>query len=167
MKKNLPSVLNVGLPSILTIFLILALVTFATLSLVTSRSENQRAQQSAQRSKSYGDASVEAERILAEIDQILCDSYHRLAVPDEESYLQHARPALDAVSEELSAEYTEEGLLVPYHVPISDTQQLQVELLAQFPSEKGDSFFRILKWATSSADPWNADETLPVYGNDE
>ncbi|MCH1978282.1 hypothetical protein MCG44_00750 [Lawsonibacter sp. OA9] len=166
MKKSLPSVLNVGLPSILTIFLILSLVTFATLSLVTSRSQNQRAQQNAQRAESYGEASAAAEEKLAVIDRILYDSYHSLSVPEEETYFLNAMQTLAGISD-ITANRSSEGLLITYSIAVSDTQQLQAELLAVFPAETGTAFYRVLKWSTSPADTWNADDTLPVYGNNE
>ncbi|UWP58030.1 hypothetical protein [Ruminococcus gauvreauii] len=166
MKKSLPSVLNVGLPSILTIFLILALVTFATLSLVTSRSQNQRARQNAHRAKAYGEASAAAEDKLAEIDRILYDSYHSLSVPDEESYFLNAMQSLAGVSD-ITADSSSEGLLITYHIPITDTQELRAELLAVYPADAEEAFYRILKWSAAPADTWNADDTLPVYGNNK
>ena len=131
----------------------------ATLSLVTSRSQNQRARQNAHRAKAYGEASAAAEDKLAEIDRILYDSYHSLSVPDEESYFLNAMQSLAGVSD-ITADSSSEGLLITYHIPITDTQELQAELLAVYPADAEEAFYRILKWSAAPADTWNADDTL-------
>lgn len=165
MRKSFPSILNVGLASILTVFLVIALATFATLSLVTSRLASQRAQQYAQRAALFGEASADAEEKLAEIDRILYGIYYELPAPDEDIYFMTAQKEL-ALHSHLAAERTEQGLSVIFDIPMTDTQHLHIELMAEFPEKSKDSFYRILQWSITPTDAWSADETLPVFGND-
>ena len=69
MKKQTPSIFNVGISSIMIVFILLSLVSFATLALITARSDYMLSQKYADRIKLYYEAENMAIQKWNELDE--------------------------------------------------------------------------------------------------
>lgn len=118
----------VGGSSLLVIFAVLCLTVFALLSLSTVQAGGRLSETSAQAVSDYYDADCEAEEIFA-----------RLRAGE--------RPA----------GVTETDGVYAYTCPVSETRQLQVELL-----QDGENW-TVLRWQTESIVEWEANEFLDVW----
>ena len=118
----------VGGSSLLVIFAVLCLTVFALLSLSTVQAGGRLSETSAQAVSDYYDADCEAEEIFA-----------RLRAGE--------RPA----------GVTETDGVYAYTCTVSETRQLQVELL-----QDGENW-TVLRWQTESIVEWEANEFLDVW----
>ena len=118
----------VGGSSLLVIFAVLCLTVFALLGLSTVQANGRLSQASAKAVSDYYQADCQAEEVFARL---------RLG--------------------EIPEGVTESNGIYSYTCPISDTQQLQVELLNK------DGGWTVLRWQAESVADWESDDTLDVW----
>lgn len=118
----------VGGVSLLVVFAVLCLTVFALLSLTTVRADVRLADASAQAVGNYYAADCQAQEILARLR-----------------------------GGELPDGVTLEVGVYSYTCPISDTQELQVEVLID------GAEYEILRWQAAAAGGWEIDEGLEVW----
>ncbi len=128
----------VGGSSLLVIFAVLCLTVFALLSLSTVRADRHLGDAAAASVAGYYAADVEAETILAQL--------RRGEVPNDV-------PITTAISDP-------GGTVISYACPISDTQELRVEIA--FHGGLGDDY-EILRWQAVSTADWVPDDSLTVW----
>jgi len=123
----------VGAVSLLVSFAVLCLTVFALLSLTTVRADQRLEETSAQAVRDYYAADLEAQAILSRL----------------RSGVQ---------SEQVTIQSDSSGTYASYACPISDTQELQVEL------ELGEEgAYRVLRWQVVPVGEWELDETLDLW----
>lgn len=132
--------IQIGTSYLLVIFVILCLVTFATLSLSSAKRDQSYSQQLAGRETAYCEANAKAAQIMAQID----DAF-----------------AIRQI-EGVTAEEDGANLDISYVVPVTDSQNLEVEILAD--PVKGTQ--KVVKWKESASEKWEEKSTLPVLGSD-
>lgn len=138
---------QIGTSYLLVIFVILCLVTLAALSLSSAKREQIYSQQLADRETAYCKANADAADIMVQIDAAL----------RSENPLAEVRKL-----EGLTVAETEKELDISYTVPVTDSQQLEIEIFANL--EKGTQ--KIVKWKENASDGWEEKATLPVMGSD-
>ena len=119
----------VGGSSLLVIFAVLCLTVFALLGLSTVQAGGRLSRARAEAVAEYYQADCDAEEIFARL--------HRGEVP---------------------AGVTQRDGVYSYSCPISETQQLRVEL-----SKRGEEW-TVLRWQAESTALWENDDTLHVWG---
>lgn len=119
-----------GGSSLLVAFAVLALTVFALLSLSTVQADVRLADASAQAVADYYAADVKAQEILARIR--------------DGGEPEGVETGLDGVCR--------------YAVPISDTQELQVEVELEL-----DGGYTVLRWQAAPVGEWAPDDTLNVW----
>ena len=132
-----PPVLGGG--SLLTVFAVLALTVFALLSLSTVRADVRLGDAAARAVTDYYAADVRAQEILAQLRN---------------------GGAPDGVGMALTiVDYADRSeLIYGYAVPISDTQELQVEVRVD-----GENNWEVLRWQAVPAGEWEADEGMDLW----
>lgn len=140
-KKKIPGV-NIGSSSILLIFIILCLVSFATLSIVSSNVDYKLGQKISGRTISYYSACNEAEKAISEMDTTLSDIYS--SVSSEEEYFSTVGHEKD------------------FLIPISDLQNLSIEIEILYPKNRGDSFYKLKSRKVINNTDIIYDDSLPV-----
>lgn len=128
----------VGGVSLLVVFAVLCLTVFALLSLSTVRADARLADTSAQAISDYYAADCAAQEILARL--------RSGETPPEVT----AQPEGSA------------GVRYAYACPISDTQELQVEVLLD-----GEGGYTVLRWQSGYTGPWIEDEGPDLWGGEE
>jgi len=118
----------IGGSSLLVIFAVLCLTVFALLGLSTVQAGTRLSQATTQAVSAYYQADCQAEELFARLR-----------------------------SGELPAGVTKENNVYSYHCPISDTQQLQVELC----EDAGE--WTILCWQAKSIADWEISDKLNVW----
>lgn len=121
----------VGGSSLLVIFAVLCLTVFALLGLSTVQADRRLSDASAETVRAYYAADVQAEKILAQLRE-------------------GQVPQGVAVNGEFYA----------YVCPISDTQELQVQLRCS------DGTWEVLEWKAVSTASWETDDTITVWDGD-
>ena len=116
----------IGGSSLLVIFAVLCLTVFALLGLSTAQADKHLADVSIQAVADYYEADCLAEEILARLK-----------------------------AGEMPAGVSREGDIYRYSCPITDKQQLQVEV------RRGD--WKILRWQAVSTAPWQEDTAVEVW----
>lgn len=139
--------IQIGTSYLLVIFVILCLVTFATLSLSSAKRDQSYSQQLASRETAYCEANAKAAQIMAQIDDAFAKEDPVFAIRQIEG---------------VTAEEDGENLDISYVVPVTDSQNLEVEILAD--PVKGTQ--KVVKWKESSSEKWEEKSTLPVLGSD-
>lgn len=119
----------VGGVSLLVVFAVLCLTVFALLSLTTVRADVRLADASAQAVSDYYAADGQAQEILARL--------RNGEFPDGVSL---------------------DGSVYSYTCPISDTQELQVEVLIE-----PDGSYSVQRWQAAAIGIWEIDEGLEVW----
>lgn len=132
---------TVGGSSLLVIFAVLCLTIFALLSLSTVQADGRLSDAAAEAVAGYYAADAQAEAILA---QLRGGTYPEGV--DVTTFTAGPGPTT-----------------VRYACPITDTQELQVEIA--FRGGLGDDY-EILRWQAVSTADWVADESLHVWGGD-
>lgn len=136
-KKESFSPPALGGSSLLVVFAVLALTVFALLSLSTVRADVRLGDAAADSVRGYYQADGKAQEILARLRSGEC--------PEEaELHPEDAWTLMDR--------YT-------YTVPISDTQELQVEVLV----DPADGSYSVLRWEAVRSEAWTADDSLDVW----
>lgn len=134
-KKERFSPPAIGGSSLLTVFAVLALTVFALLSLSTVRADVRLADSAARAVTDYYAADCRAQEILAR--------------------LRNGEKPEDV---ELVTMLTESGGIDYYYtVPISDTQELQVEVLLD------GAEWEVLRWQAASSVEWMGSDTFIVW----
>ncbi len=124
----------VGGSSLLVIFAVLCLTIFALLSLSTVQADDRLGDAAAEAVTGYYAADIQAEIILA-----------RLRTGEIPEWVT----------------VTDSGVLTAsYACPISNTQELQVEVV--FPGGLGDDY-EIVRWQAVSTADWQPDDSLTVW----
>lgn len=145
-KRQAPFV-NVGSSLLLVVFLLMCLITFATLSFSSARSDESFSQRIADRKTEYYTASNKAERLLAQIDQLLDNA-------DPANLDFAAINSLDA-----DVAYDPDAATLSYPVAINDKQALDVVLVLE---EDEDRHYRIERWQTVTTRKWESDDKLEL-----
>ena len=125
----------------------LCLVTFATLSLSSAKRDQRYSQQLAGRETAYCEANAKAAQIMAQIDDAFAKEDPVFAIRQIEG---------------VTAEEDGANLDISYVVPVTDSQNLEVEILAD--PVKGTQ--KVVKWKESASEKWEEKSTLPVLGSD-
>jgi hypothetical protein len=126
---------SMGVTSIIAILVILVLSVFAALSMTTSKADLALSDKTAESNTSYYDADNAAEEQVAVVDSI---------VKSEDSVEEKL------ASEGFSVEAADNGILVSYQIPMNETQELSVVLLAKPNGEierKDWHIIRVSDWA--------------------
>ena len=129
----------VGGSSLLTVFAVLCLTVFALLALTTVQADVRLADASAKAVEDYYAADCKAQEILA-----------RLRWGD--------------VPEGVEVRY--EGDIASYAVPISDTQELQVEVRLGYlilDIEPDGRYYTVLRWQAAPTQEWESDESIEIW----
>ena len=143
MTKKKSAGVNIGSSSILLIFVILCLVSFATLSIVSANADYKLGQKILTRTNSYYNACNEAEESISAIDHTLWEVYENSL--NKEEY------------------FSTVGHSKSYVIPISDLQELSIELEILYPKESGDTCYRIKSWQVINIEHLEYDDTLSVF----
>ena len=136
--------IQIGTSYLLVIFVILCLVTFATLSLSSAKRDQSYSQQLAGRETAYCEANAKAAQIMAQIDDAFAKEDPVFAI------------------RQIEAEEDGANLDISYVVPVTDSQNLEVEILVD--PVKGTQ--KVVKWKESASEKWEEKSTLPVLGSD-
>lgn len=142
-KKSSFSPPALGGASLLVIFAVLALTIFALLSLSTVRADGRLSEASAQAVQNYYAADCKAQAVLA----WLRTGEGSPDVPEDFTVTTSIREYPDH-SETVHA----------YTIPISDTQELQVEVRMD-----GANDFEILRWQAAPVGDWEIDEGIELW----
>lgn len=118
--------LNIGSSSVLLVFVLLCLVFFATLSIISANADNKLSHKILERTTAYYNACNQAEMTLSELDQTLVDAYQN--------------------TESESQYFSMVGQNKSYTFQITDLQQLEVDVMIQYPSTDTDTFYNVQRW---------------------
>lgn len=136
-KRNSFSPPVLGGSSLLVVFAVLALTVFALLSLSTVRADVRLGNTAIQAVADYYAADGKAQEILARLRK-------------GERPLEVTSHTEDCWHDPAQTRYT-------YEVPISDTQELQVEVLV------GPGSYTVRRWEAVSVGKWEPDDSLDVW----
>ena len=132
-----------GGSSLLVVFAVLALTVFALLSLSTVRADVRLGDATEKMVSGYYAADVKAQEILAKL---------RTGAPLPE----------DVEFETTISDYPDHSeTIFSYAVPISDTQELQVEVLV-----KPDGSYQVRRWQAAAVGDWTFDDSLDLWDGD-
>ena len=146
-KKSRFSPPAVGAVSLLVVFAVLCLTVFALLSLTTVQADVRLADAAAEAVTNYYAADLKAQTVFACLRT-------GSALPSDVSV------ALTEV-ETADEEGAEAAASASYAVPISDTQELQVEL-----SRSPDGTWTVLRWQSVPTGNWTYDDSLGLWDGD-
>lgn len=138
---------QIGTSYLLVIFIILCLVTFAALSLSSALRDRSYTQKVADHQTAYAEASSQASRQLADIDQALGQT--------------DPVTSLEAL-EDVTVSQQEDGLQIDYQIPVTDSQQLEITVIADPDAHTR----RVVRWKEAARSGWEEKTTLPVLGSD-
>lgn len=122
----------VGGVSLLTAFAVLCLTVFALLSLATVRADGRLAEASARAISDYYAADCQAQEVLARL---------------------RAGEVPEGVTE-----HWEDPFRYTYACPVSDTRELQVEVLVHW-----DGGWQVRRWQVVATGSWEADDRLELW----
>ena len=138
-KREIFSPPAVGGISLLVAFAVLCLTVFALLSLTTVQADGRLADASAQAVEEYYDADCRAQEILAR--------------------LRNGETPVEVTSH-LEDSWHDPGMTrYTYEVPISDTQELQVEVLV----DEVGSGYSVQRWQAAPTGEWEIEESLELW----
>lgn len=138
-RKQVPGV-NIGSSTMLLIFVIISLVSFSVLSLSSAITDKKFTENIRQKNIAYYNACNLAEEQLGELDVRLARAY--------------------ATSDSMNAYFDTVTKGTTITVPISDYQNLQVEVEFLYPQEEGDSYYRITSYSLVNISTPELDESL-------
>jgi len=142
-KKSSFSPPALGGASLLVIFAVLALTIFALLSLSTVRADGRMSEASAQAVQDYYAADCKAQAVLA-----------WLRTGEGEPDVPEDLTTTTSVSEYSGRSETVHA----YTIPISETQELQVEVRVD-----GANDYEILRWQAAPVGDWEVDEGIELW----
>ena len=129
-----------GGSSLLVVFAVLALTVFALLSLSTVRADVRLGDATEKMVSGYYAADVKAQEILAKL---------RTGAPLPE----------DVEFETTISDYPDHSeTIFSYSIPISDTQELQVEVLVE-----PDGSYQVRRWQAAAVGDWTFDDSLDLW----
>lgn len=132
-----------GGSSLLVVFAVLALTVFALLSLSTVRADVRLGDATEKMVSGYYAADVKAQEILAKL---------RTGAPLPE----------DVEFEATISDYPDHSeTIFSYSIPISDTQELQVEVLVE-----PDGSYQVRRWQAAAVGDWTFDDSLDLWDGD-
>ena len=132
-----------GGSSLLVVFAVLALTVFALLSLSTVRADVRLGDATEKMVSGYYAADVKAQEILAKL---------RTGAPLPE----------DVEFETTISDYPDHSeTIFSYSIPISDTQELQVEVLVE-----PDGSYQVRRWQAAAVGGWTFDDSLDLWDGD-
>lgn len=132
-----------GGSSLLVVFAVLALTVFALLSLSTVRADVRLRDATEKMVSGYYAADVKAQEILAKL---------RTGAPLPE----------DVEFETTISDYPDHSeTIFSYSIPISDTQELQVEVLVE-----PDGSYQVRRWQAAAVGDWTFDDSLDLWDGD-
>lgn len=134
-----------GGASLLTVFAVLCLTVFALLSLSTVRADSALSEASAKAVRDYYVADGKAQELLARL------RFGEL--PDEVTVYETIAHYPDRV---------EEMQICAYTVPISETQELRVEV-----EVRGTDDYTVLRWQAVPVGDWEIDDDLGLWDGEE
>jgi len=137
---------QIGTSYLLVIFIVLCLVTFAALSLSSALKDQSYTQKVAAHQTAYASASAAASARLADIDTAL----------QSDAPYEALRSLSDITITDQDGKW-----LISYTVPMTDSQNLEVSILA----DPSDGSRHIVCWKEAAASQWTQQTTLPVLGS--
>lgn len=140
-KKEAFSPPALGGSSLLVAFAVLALTVFALLSLSTVRADVRLGDAAAAAVKGYYEADVQAQELLARLR-------------NGETPVEVTAHGEDSWHDPRFTRYT-------YAVSISDTQELQVEVLME-----PDGSYQVRRWQAAAVGDWTFDDSLDLWDGD-
>lgn len=168
---------NIGTASLILVFTVLALVTFALLSLSSASAQRRLAEKMAERTAQYYEAEARAARILGNVGEILDEI---AADSDRDTFAGKVEAAVntnmlsgedlsegvysDGVSETVSKPeiFLAEGLLC-WQIPVSEKQQLEIQIRPVFPETKGQKAWELMKWQMVGTEEWENRQEIQLY----
>ena len=134
-----------GGASLLVIFAVLALTIFALLSLSTVRADSRLSEAAAQAVRDYYAADCKAQAVLAWLRT--GEGKENLQVPENFS-----------IETSISTYPDRSETVHSYVIPISDTQELQVEVRVD-----GENNWEVLRWQAVPYGEWETDEGMDLW----
>lgn len=153
---------QVGTSFLLVIFVIICLVLLGVLSLAGALRDKSYSDKVMEKTGLYYAAVSEAQHKLGEIDAFLAETD---AAQGYDVYLEDVAEAA-AELEGVTCLVQKQGAALAYEIPITDRQVLRVEMAVLDP-EKGEGYYKIVKWQECSVSDWEEETTLPVLQFDE
>lgn len=161
-KKEYPSV-QLGSSLMLVILIVLCLTVFATLSLVSALRDYKYSTKSAEKTYNYYQADAEANRVLADISEVLQQTYSK----HPKTYTAQRVTELEKLDSLGSVTTDEKGKTsVQYQVSVNEQQLLSVTLVLKDKITSESGYYTITEWKEIAASEWQTDTTLPLLGSD-
>ena len=152
MNKKQSGGINIGTSSILVTFVLLCLVTFASLSYLTAKADYDLSVQTAQRTAYYYDANRMAELYMANIEALL--SKHFSSCSDKKEFYDGIEGVFSDNSNIEVENVSSDVVTLSYSVPVSESQNLCVKLMAHYPSAEDTRLLTVDKWMTVTNSEW-------------
>lgn len=136
--------MNIGSSSLLVIFLALCLATFSVLALSSARSDYTFSKKAAEHREAYYAASNTAEKMLAELDEMILDARKSTAAPSDEGAFTRS------LAMQLTNEYTYDTVNreLYFTVPMTDTQVLSVAVRINAPNDAAR--YTVIRWTVET-----------------
>lgn len=143
MKKN-KEVIRIGFGSslLLLVFIVISFISFAVLSLSSAITDRNLTQKIYDKNIAYYEACNLAQEQLAQIDTLLQNAYR------------------ESISEEKYFEVVSQNS--KFTIPVSEYQDLFVEVTHQYPKKDGDCFYKITAFHLVNIYTPEAEQFLPV-----
>lgn len=161
MRKGKMPFLGIGAASILLVLTVVSLSVFATLTLSSAKGDEVLSKKLADRTTSYYQASNEANRLLAQIDQKLWESFR-----DSDNQRDYLKKAAEKVAKIEGVSYDKQKNTLSFEKKITKEQNLSVQLRITYPKKKGESCYQVIQWKNQTSGKWEKDTSLPVYRKD-
>lgn len=139
--KSAPGFSNFGFSTILLAFVMICIVTIAALSLLTASSDYKLSQKVAEKNSAYYEAEKKAYEHLAQIDQILANSYNNTTGAN--NYYKEVEHSLQELN---IGTYDRNAGLFSYSIPISDRQSLEIAITIRYPYDDASTLFEVSTW---------------------
>ena len=140
-KRSAPGFSNFGFSTILLAFVMICIVTIAALSLLTASSDYKLSQKVAEKNSAYYVAEKEAYECLSQIDNLLAQAYSNALGAN--SYYREAEHSLLELS---IGTYERSTGIFSYTVPITENQDLKIEILIHYPSNDTSAMYEVITW---------------------
>lgn len=144
--------LTIGFSSLLVIFLILCMVIFAVLALSDARNNLQLSEHMLEKKEAYFEAVNTSEKVIAEIDQILIDSYNE----NSSSYLEEVKAKFDQTSfQNYAPSFTKNDKEATISFCINYDVDTQLEVDLKIPGNPSDGErYQITRFQTINTHNW-------------
>lgn len=144
--------LTIGFSSLLVIFLILCMVIFAVLALSDARNNLQLSEHMLEKKEAYFEAVNTSEKVIADIDQILIDSYNE----NSSSYLEEVEAKFDQTSfQNCAPSFTKNDKEATISFCINYDVDTQLEVDLKIPGNPSDGErYQITRFQTINTHNW-------------